>query len=275
LTLAVLDGKPALETGRATLLALDATLGVEGLPQSATGQAVLLTGQNIPAEIGYHYGPKPNPAVAAYLRNGNLFNTLRKHERRAVLINAYPPRYFAAIQSGRRIYSSIPLAVTSAGIPLLTADDLNAGRALAADFTAHGWREHLGLEGAPVFSPWQAGNKLAKLSSDYDLTFFEYWLTDYAGHQQEMEPAVELLAQFDQVLGGLVQAWQDEEGLVLITSDHGNLEDLTTRRHTANPVPGLLVGETRLRQKFVDAMPDSASLLGVAPAVVDFLLAVS
>ncbi len=71
-----------------------------------------------------------------------------------------------------------------------------------------------------------------------------------------MEPALALLAQFDQVLGGLVEAWQDDQGLVLITSDHGNLEDLTTRRHTPNPVPGLLVGETALRRKFVGAMPD-------------------
>ncbi len=34
---------------------------------------MLLTGKNIPAELGYHYGPKPNPEVAAYLRDGNLF----------------------------------------------------------------------------------------------------------------------------------------------------------------------------------------------------------
>ena len=34
---------------RATLLALDASLGVNGLPQSATGQAVLLTGINVPS----------------------------------------------------------------------------------------------------------------------------------------------------------------------------------------------------------------------------------
>ena len=52
---------------RATLLSVDPNLGVEGLPQSATGQAVLLTGINIPAELGYHYGPKPNPEVAQYL----------------------------------------------------------------------------------------------------------------------------------------------------------------------------------------------------------------
>ncbi len=48
------------ESDQVTLLPIDAGLGVKGLPQSATGQAVLLTGINIPAEIGYHYGPKPN-----------------------------------------------------------------------------------------------------------------------------------------------------------------------------------------------------------------------
>ena len=51
-----------MKAKQVSLLALDAGLGVEGLPQSATGQAVLLTGVNIPAELGYHYGPKPNPA---------------------------------------------------------------------------------------------------------------------------------------------------------------------------------------------------------------------
>ncbi|HWU38007.1 MAG TPA: hypothetical protein VN203_10210, partial [Candidatus Acidoferrum sp.] len=30
--------------------------------------------------------------------------------------------------------------------------------------------------------------------------------------------------------------------LVVLTSDHGNLEDLSTRRHTQNPVPALFWG---------------------------------
>ena len=67
-----------LESHRATLLALDACLGVPGLPQSATGQTVLLTGLNVPAQLGYHYGPKPNPEVAKYLSDGNLFSRLSR-----------------------------------------------------------------------------------------------------------------------------------------------------------------------------------------------------
>jgi len=234
----------------ASLLALDACLGVEGLPQSATGQAALLTGVNVPAAIGYHYGPKPNPPVAKFLKNGNLFVKLKNHKKRAALLSAYPPRYFEAIESGLRMYSAIPLAVTSAGIALKTSQDLAAGEALAADFTGQGWHEHLGMSELPVLTPRQAGERLGVIAQNYDLAFFEFWLTDYAGHRQRMNDALDLLGNFDQVIGGLVEKWDPVEGLILLTSDHGNLEDLSTRRHTTNPVPALLIGSQKNRRDF-------------------------
>jgi 2,3-bisphosphoglycerate-independent phosphoglycerate mutase len=253
------------ESERATLGALDANLGVDGLPQSATGQAVLLTGINIPKEIGHHYGPKPNPEVAAYLKNGNtLFSWLRANGKTAALLNAYPPRYFQGIDSGRRLYSSVPLAVTNANLPLFTKDDLYAGRALSADFTAQGWHTFLGLTDAPTFTPEAAGHKTAELASQYDFSFFEYWASDYAGHKQNMAAACNLLETFDGVLGGLLEAWDDSRGLILLTSDHGNLEDLSTRRHTDAKVPGLVIGATSLRQEFVHDLRD---LTGIAPAI--------
>ena len=52
-----------------------------------------------------------------------------------------------------------PLAVTSAGIPLFTKDDLFAGRALSADFTGAGWKGMLGFPDLPVLSPREAGAK--------------------------------------------------------------------------------------------------------------------
>ena len=229
-------GETPLVTDRATVVALDACLGVPGTPQSATGQAVLLTGRNVPAEIGYHYGPKPNPAVAAYLRSSkgthsdNLFQSLQDAGKRSALLNAYPETYFAAIASGHRLYSAIPLAVVSAGLSLKTADDLRVGQALSADFTGQGWRERLNLTDTPVLDPAEAGMRIAKLAAGYDLAFFEYWLSDYAGHGQDMTAALSLLATFDEVLGGLLAAWDDEAGIILITSDHGNLEDLKRAR---------------------------------------------
>lgn len=270
----LLGGKPMIagtapyHGKRASLLALDANLGVAGLPQSATGQAVLLTGVNVPAEIGYHYGPKPDPAVANYLRNGSLFSRLRQSGKRVSLLSAYPPRYFEAIRSGRRMYSAIPLAAFSAGMELMTLDDLVAGRALAADFTAQAWREHLELPETPVLTAHQAGQRLGELAAHNDLAFFEYWLSDYAGHHQDMDGACRLMQDFDQVLEGLLETWDNNAGLVLITSDHGNMEDLSTRRHTANPVPLLLIGSPEKREQFTEGLHD---LTGVYPAIMNSL----
>ncbi len=252
----------------ASLLALDAGLGVDGLPQSATGQAVLMTGINIPAELGYHYGPKPNPGVAEYLNNGNtLFSWLRAKGKRAALLNAFPPGYFSGIESGKRLYSSIPLAVTSAGYPLFTQEDFFAGRALSADFTGHGWRSMLKIAEAPTMSAREAGKKLAGLAQGYDFSMFEYWASDYAGHKQNMDWAIEQLDVFDGVLESLVKNWNLDDDLVLITSDHGNMEDLSTRRHTDAKVPGLVIGMKH--QRFTDGLID---LTGIAPRIRDFLL---
>ncbi len=256
------------EGERASLLAVDPNLGVKGLPQSATGQAVLLTGLNIPAELGYHYGPKPNPAVAQYLNGETIFSKTIKAGKKAALLNAYPPRYFDGIDSGKRLYSSIPLALTNAGLSLFTDKDYFEGKALSADFTGEGWHSFLGFPDAPSYDPHTAGIKLAELAKQYDFSFFEYWASDYAGHKQDMESAVSQLERFDGVLKGLLETWRDEDGLILLTSDHGNMEDLSTRKHTAVNVPLLLFGNKNDRLEFEKDIHD---LTGIAPAIVKSL----
>ncbi len=248
----------------ASLLPLDACLGVPGLPQSATGQATLLSGINVPAEIGYHYGPKPNPEVAAIVKNGNLFSRLVKAGKRCAFLNAYPPAYFENIHSGRRLYAAIPMAATNAGLSLLTDHDLQAGRAVSADFTANGWKEHLGIEDIPTCTPLEAGVRLAQLALAYDFSLFEYWLSDYAGHQQDLKSASGILETLDKVLQSLFAAWDFSTGLILLTSDHGNMEDLSTRKHTQNPVPALVIGDIKVRREFEQELKD---ISGIAPAV--------
>ena len=265
---ALLDGRSLLkesapfEGEHASLIAIDPGVGVDGLPQSATGQAMLLTGKNISAEIGYHYGPKPNPEVAARLVD-TIFSQCVNAGKKAALLNAYPPRYFDGIDSGKRLYSSIPLAVTNAGLELFKVEDFIAGRALSADFTGNGWRTMLGFPDAPVMDAHEAGLKLAALAMEYDFSFFEYWASDYAGHKQQMETAVGLMEAFDGVLGGLVEEVKDKM-LVLVTSDHGNMEDLSTRKHTGVHVPALVIGEKSAREEFTRGMTD---LTHVAPAI--------
>ncbi|RIK30228.1 MAG: hypothetical protein DCC56_07780 [Anaerolineae bacterium] len=292
---ALLDGRSLVKEfapfdgERASLIAIDAGVGVDGLPQSATGQAMLLTGKNISAELGYHYGPKPNPEVAAYLNGETLFSKCVAAGKKTALLNAYPPRYFDGIDSGKRIYSSIPMAVTNAGLELFKNEDLYAGRALSADFTGEGWRTMLGFPDAPVMDAHEAGKKLISLAMEYDFSFFEYWASDYAGHKQQMETAVRLMEGFDGVLGGVFESLKvkglkveggrskvesgklkDEGGrmrdelLVLVTSDHGNMEDLSTRKHTDARVPALAIGSRSAREEFTRGMTD---LTHVAPAI--------
>ncbi len=255
------------ETDQAALIGLDASLGIAGHPQSASGQATILTGQNIPAELGEHYGPKPNPAIQKHIKNGTIFSLLNEKGLETTLLNAFPQGYFDAIQSGRRLPGAIAMAVLAAGIPLKTTSDLIAGQAISADFTAQGWHDRLKISTVPVLTPHEGGEQIAHISQELDFAFFEYWLSDYAGHRSKMAQACELLAVFDDMLGGLLAAWDLENSLIFITSDHGNLEDINTRRHTTNLVPGLVIGNRQIREKFCQNLHD---LTDIYPAILDY-----
>ena len=237
-----LAGRGRLTTACASLAPTDANLGVDGRPQSATGQATILTGRNVSRLIGEHYGPKPNGAVSDVIREGTLFHEVVHAGGRAALITPYPEGYFAAIESGRRLLSAVPLAATSAGLPLMGADELRAGRAVSPDFTGDGWRNHLGYNDMPALSLRDAGRQIATIASQYDFSFFEHWPTDQTGHRGTLDEAVAHLETIDAVMGGLLEAWDEARGLLIITSDHGNLEEKGHRQHTRNPVPTILFG---------------------------------
>jgi len=260
-------GKQAFQTETATLLGLDAQLGVGGIPQSASGQATILTGVNIPQALGQHYGPKPNPEIRSYLKNGTLFHTLQERGYRSALLNAYPQGYFDSISSGRRLPGAVAMAVLSAGIQLKTTHNLFTGHAIAADFTGKGWREHLKIPNTPLLSLQQAGERLAKLSLDYDFSFFEYWISDHAGHKLNMQQSIKVVEDLDMVLGGLVSSWDFSQGIIFITSDHGNLEDNLTRRHTLNIVPALIIGTQDIRDSLHQSLSD---LTDITPAILRF-----
>jgi 2,3-bisphosphoglycerate-independent phosphoglycerate mutase len=267
--------KDFIHTQQASLLALDACLDVDGTPQSATGQAALLTGENIPMKIGSHEGPKPSPAIVRLLQQGTLLSRLTGLGKTASLLNAFPPRYFEAIEAGYRLPGVIALSTLQAGIRLKTMQDLFAGNAISADFTAEGWHTALGYENTPLLTRTEAGERLGELTRRYDLTIFEFWLTDVAGHHQDMPTACTLLEAIDEVLGALLSSW-DEGRLILVTSDHGNIEDLGTRHHTRNDVPLLLIGPFKLREKFIRQIHSARcskqriDLTAIAPAIIDF-----
>ncbi|MCS6844332.1 MAG: hypothetical protein NZ528_08430 [Caldilineales bacterium] len=234
-----------VQTPMASLVPTDAGLGVPGRPQSATGQAALLTGLNAPQLVGGHYGPRPHAPLRELLRQ-TIFSRALALGFRVTLVNAYPQAHLDAVASGRRVLGAIPFAAQAAGIPLRTADDLVAGRALSPDITNVGWH-NIGYPNMPVRSPAEAGAILARLSADYDLTFFDDWFTDVAGHEADCRSAVETIEARDAFLGGLLNGLDLCRTLVVVTSDHGNLEDCTHRNHTEHLVPTLLIGAAHRR----------------------------
>jgi 2,3-bisphosphoglycerate-independent phosphoglycerate mutase len=271
------SGSFLVNTDWASLMALDACLGVNGIPQSATGQASLVTGINVSARLGAHEGPKPTPPIVDLLSRGTLLNQLHSEGKTASLLNAFPPRYFESIESGHHIPGVIALSVSQAGFHLKTQSDLFAGNAISADFTAEGWRTSLGYQDTPVITPLQAGERLRTLAQQSDLSIFEYWLTDIAGHHQDMPLACALLETLDTVFGSLLRFWDYDSGLILLTSDHGNLEDLSTRRHTRNHVPLLVIGTPELRGSFThhlelsQGLRKEPDLTDIAPAILRWI----
>mgnify|MGYP005839037025 CR=1 FL=1 len=260
-----LGGRGRHEEATASFIPTDPRLGVEGRPQSATGQAAILTGRNVPLEIGLHYGPKPNEAIRAILREGNLFQRVVAQGGTAALINAYPPRFFEAVERGKRLLSAYQYAARQAGLPLFGEAEMRRGEALSPDWTGEGWRSELGYEDTPVFTPREAGRHLAALARQRTFTFFSNWITDVIGHRGPLGHGVALVERFDQVMAGLLEEWDDGD-LIVVSSDHGNMEDLSTRRHTENDVPTLVIG--RGHKAFVNGLGD---LTDLAPRILGAL----
>jgi 2,3-bisphosphoglycerate-independent phosphoglycerate mutase len=254
-------------SARATLVPTDATLGVPGLPQSATGQTTIFTGVNAPREIGEHLGPYPNAALRKILTRDNLFKRLTTAHRRVAFANAYPPIFFERLARNKARRTATSYAVHAADVRYRDIDDLRTGRAVSAFVTNEIWREH-GAD-VPLITAHDAGKNLARLAHENDLTVFEYFLTDAAGHKANTNFTARVLAEVDELLRGVLDEINLDDSLVVTTSDHGNVEDALAKGHTLNPVPTILIGAGR-----AEIAPQIHSLTDLTPAISNLLLAI-
>ncbi|WP_103019935.1 alkaline phosphatase family protein [Salinibacter altiplanensis] len=256
---------PETATARHLVRPLDATLEVDGLPQSGTGQATLFTGVNCAERVGRHFGPYPHSATHDVLDHENLFHRVQAlsfvPDEAVAFANAFPPQFFDA--SSRR-WTVTTRCCAGAGVPLRDLDALRAHRAVAADLTAQGWRDTLQLD-VSLRTPAEAAEALVATHRDHTLTLFEFFQTDKVGHERIDLPPSVLLARLDKFLGRLLALLHPDHDTLIVTSDHGNLEDTSHTQHTRNPVPLIAFGWG------APHLADAQTLADVTPAIVEAL----
>jgi 2,3-bisphosphoglycerate-independent phosphoglycerate mutase len=265
----LLNGNPLtkelgrMETGAATLIPTDATLGVAGLPQSATGQTALFTGINAAKVLGTHLHAFPTQRLRDIIADQSILKQIKQLGGKVTSANAYTPNYFDLVAQKKRRNSASTLSILAADIPLnLDLACLEQGDCVYQDLS-NAYLQELGYDVSRI-TPEQAGKNLARIVNNHHFTLFEYFQTDMVGHKQNWQRAEEILEDVDRCLGSLLTHSHLADTLIIITSDHGNIEDLAVKSHTYNQVPTLLIGAGRERvASEIHSIPD------IAPAVID------
>lgn len=237
------------------LVPVDATLGVQGIPQSATGQTALFTGYNGAKICGRHVSGFPSYSLRPYLLKSSLLKIFKDNGLAAALLNAYRLDYLEKLKHPRalRLMSATTLMNYGAENYFFTLQDFLQQKSLYMDITGWYLKEQGLIE--EEISARSAGRRLVRLSRNYRLAIFEYFLTDKVGHDGSMQKAEKILRHLADFLEGIWEELDTEKQLLIVTSDHGNFEDFSVGGHTLHAVGNLLYG------KDVDHFADHSSAL--------------
>lgn len=236
---------------------LDATLDHPGTPQSATGQSSLFCGLNTSRLLGMHLQGFPNKQLRRIIREQNMFKALGQLGKSVTFANAYVNYSLEELERvGMR---SVTTVMTQHELgKVRTGRDLLAGNAVFHDMTRqlvhYDIRRRHKPHSPPIsnhsrqipeITPDQAALDLRNISRQYDFTLYEYFLTDRAGHKRQEELLVKSLGDFSRFVANLADNL-DNDQLLIVTSDHGNCEDISIKSHTTNPVPLLVYSRDNL-----------------------------
>lgn len=259
----VYRGLPALERllSPSCCVPLDASLGVPGTPQSATGQTAIFTGVNAAGRLGRHCEGFPGPDLRALIEAGNLFSWLQQAGRRCAFANAYARRPGADLPL---LFRSVTTVMTLHALGVTrNREELLAGQAVYHDVTRQ-TLPALGVQDVPVVSESVAARHLVSVMRSVDVCLFEYFLTDHAGHRGSEGERRLVLETLDGFLAAFLAAMSPATELLLLVSDHGNIEVRGGRRHSLNPVPWSAYGCASAQ-----ALCGMASLLDVTPKILE------
>lgn len=244
------------------LIPTDPRLGIEGRPQSASGQTTILTGINAPKFLGYHKQGFPNQILRDVIAEHSIFLQLKNRNiEPSVFANAYTPKFFTEKQ---RWKSATTCAMEAANERFRRLPDLLGRAAVFHDFTNRSLIE-MNFD-APLFSPSDAGEILAGLTETHRFTLYEYFITDKIGHAQDFEKSEEYLPPLAEFVRETLRRINLETTTVILTSDHGNIEDLSVRTHTLNDVPTVVWGRNRFET--AERIKD---LSDITPAILELL----
>ena len=240
-------------------IAIDACLSVQGLPQSATGQATMFTGANASVFMGRHCEGFPGPNLRKLIEKDNLFLQLKARGKKVRFADAYLVQDVSELAS-RRFKSVTTVMALTMPETIATADDLADNQAVMHDLTRDVAQDR--YPDIPPVTPADAAQHLFQIAQTCDFTLFEFFQTDVAGHTMDYDRACLVLRTYDQFLSTLLRYVEAAGFTLIMTADHGNIEAMDVRTHTRNPVPFIAFGphEKELRASV-------KSLVDVTPAV--------
>jgi 2,3-bisphosphoglycerate-independent phosphoglycerate mutase len=107
-------------------------------------------------------------------------------------------------------------------------------------------------------------------SGKYDFVLINFANCDMVGHTGNLNAAIRAVEVVDECLGKIVEAVQDMGGAAIVTSDHGNAEEMTEpdgitphTAHSTNPVPFIVIGH--------DVKLHPGILANIAPTILDLM----
>jgi len=248
-----------IKTKNYIMIPTDPVMGVEGIPQSATGQTSILTGINAQQQIGAHVTGFPGEKLSALLLEHSLFKKLASLGLKVTSANAYSHQYFNFIKQNNRRVSATTLAIQAAGVPFRMLEDLMQNNAVFMDVNHKILRSRYGYY--PLMPVSQAAKNLKNIILQNDFTLYEYFWTDFVGHKGTMKQKKEVLKTLNGFLKSLVLQLDLKTNTLIIISDHGNIEDHAKKRHTDNLVPTLIFSKNQqILQFFAKKIKNLADL---------------
>src|SRR5688500_1609889 len=260
--LSVFQNEPADRFLDGIVVPTDPRLGIEGRPQSASGQTTILTGVNAPAAVGYHKQGLPNKALLEIIGNHSIFRQLTDAGVKPITFaNAYTSGFFS---ERPRWVSATTAAVEAAGLQFRTVEDVRNGAAVFMDYSNRILIER--GEDVAIRSEAEAATVLARIVAENRFTLYEYFITDKVGHAQDMDLAKTILTSLALFIRELLIKLDLGRTTVILTSDHGNIEDLSSRNHTLHLVPTIVWGAEREQ-----IAASIKNLADITPAIVSLL----